>query len=52
MIGYASEEEIALWAELTIGDTAPLRDKVAELRANGIKAKFRFVRPHNTSSNA
>ncbi|KAI0163858.1 hypothetical protein GGR57DRAFT_489633 [Xylariaceae sp. FL1272] len=45
VIGYASEAEIRSWGEYELGDTAALRDKVAELNRNGIKAKFKFVKP-------
>ncbi|KAK5637268.1 hypothetical protein RRF57_012980 [Xylaria bambusicola] len=48
VIGYASEAEIRSWGEYELGDTAPLREKVAELYRNGIKAKFKFVKPQST----
>lgn len=33
---------------MELGDTAPIREKVAELNANGIKANIIFVKPDNT----
>lgn len=51
-IGYASESEIAFWGKIELGDTTPLRNKVAELNNRGIKTNFIFVKPQSTVPNA
>ena len=39
-------------AEIELGDTTPLREKVAELNGNGIKTNFVFVTSQSTTPNA
>jgi hypothetical protein len=45
VIGYASEAEIKYWGDVELADIPALREKVAELNANGIRTKFVFVKP-------
>jgi len=51
-IGYASPAEIAHWGWIEVGDTAPLRDKVAELNRRGLMTKIKFVKRESAAPNA